>query len=329
VSLLEELGYQNLRVFPGGMAEWSESKGPIERGPAGVPHAASLPQPPTPGSPRAPVVTLARMSARVLLLIDLLAARSVGEILSAWLAMILTIGIAYWCIALAGVTALLEGGVPVSGRWDGFVTAIYFSFVTALSVGYGDIAPVGLARGLAVVEAASGLLIFGFIVSKFLSRRQDELIGEIHRITFEERLERVQTNLHLVLSALQQLSEDCAAENATARSLARVESTVLVFAGELRTIHDLLYRPQSSPDEEVLEAILANLSAAFGELAELVTCVPDARSRSAVLDANLRAIARLGSDICGECVPREHAPALKLWMDRIQVLSRGLLGERS
>jgi ion channel len=256
---------------------------------------------------------------------DALASRSVGEVMAAWLALILVFGFIYCIVEALGGQGLLEHGQPVPATWKGFRTALYFSFVTATSVGYGDVVPAGWMRALAILEAASGLIIFGFVVSKFVSRRQDEVIAEIHNISFEERLDRIQTNLHLVLSELQQVSADCAgSQEAKPRSIVRAESAVLVFAGELRTIHDLLYRPQRTPAEDVLEGILANLCAAFGALAELVACMPSALQRSEALHGSLRAISRLGMEICGECVPREHAPALRIWMDRIQRLASGL-----
>ena len=104
----------------------------------------------------------------------------------------------------------------------------------------------------------------------------------------------------------------------------RVESTVMVFSGELRTIHDLLYRPQQLPDEAVLETILASLAAAMRELSDLLECMPRGRPQSSTMDANLEAISRLASEICGECVPRTYAPALQRWMDRIQALARSI-----
>ena len=76
----------------------------------------------------------------------------------------------------------------------------------ATSVGYGDVVPVGATRVLAIAEAVTGLLVFGAVVAKFVSRRQDTIVREIHRVTFEERLDRVQTNLHLVLSELQAIA---------------------------------------------------------------------------------------------------------------------------
>src|SRR6202043_3180782 len=110
--------------------------------------------------------------------------------------------------------------------------ALYFSFVTATSVGYGDVVPVGVARGIAVAEAVAALLIFGAVVAKFVSRRQDELVREIHRVTFEERLDRVQTNLHLVISELQSIAALCCRPEPRLDQMgSRYESAVLIFAG--------------------------------------------------------------------------------------------------
>lgn len=177
--------------------------------------------------------------------------------------------------------------------------------------------PLGYLRIIAMLEATAGLLIFGFVISKFLGRRQERLVEEIHRISYEDRLDRVQSNLHFVLSELQSLAAGCAdPTHAPPRTLARLESAVTVFVGELRTIHDLLYRPQETPDEQVLEGILANLKTAFEELLELVRCLGP--RRSPLLERNLAATTRLASEICGECVPRQYAPDLKALMDDVQ-----------
>src|SRR5206468_2156978 len=54
---------------------------------------------------------------------------------------------------------------------------------------------------------------------------------------------------------------------------ARLESIAMIFVGELHAVHDLLYRPQQTPDEAVLEAILASLASVFREFNELLRCV--------------------------------------------------------
>ncbi|MEM1177379.1 MAG: potassium channel family protein [Acidobacteriota bacterium] len=47
------------------------------------------------------------------------------------------------------------------GAFEDFGTALYFSVVTATSLGYGDITPSESWRLLAVFEAMTGLLLFG------------------------------------------------------------------------------------------------------------------------------------------------------------------------
>ena len=98
----------------------------------------------------------------------------------------------------------------------------------------------------------------------------------------------------------------------------------MVFTGELRAIHDLLYRPQQVPEEFVLEALLAALAACLRQLSDLMERVPETREASPTLGAGLKAVRTLASEICGECVPRTYAPELTVWMDRVQDLARRL-----
>jgi hypothetical protein len=170
------------------------------------------------------------------------------------------------------------------------------------------------------------LLLFGLLIAKFVSYRQDMLVRQIYRVTFEERLDRVQTNLHLVLSELLAIAAVCN-DSATPveRFAPRFESATLIFAGELRTVHALLYNPQRALDEQVLGAILANLASALNTLGEVLLCLPNTLQRSPTLDGGLRTLSALAEDICADCVPPVYAPALTVWMDRIQQAARTIV----
>jgi hypothetical protein len=252
--------------------------------------------------------------------VDALAGQTVGRLFRLWAEIVAGCAVVFWLLGLMPTGALVSGGVPIGVDLRGFITAVYFSAVTATSVGYGDVIPVGVARAIAISEAIAGLILFGCVVSKFVSRRQEELIGEIHRIAFEDRLGRVRTNLHLVRTEIQETARLCEGRAVPPpQALSRVESASLIFVGELRAIHDLLYRTQETVEEGELETLLAGMVSVFRELLELLACVRvDSAARSPALTASLGAMTRLAREICGECVPREFAPALRVWMDQIQ-----------
>lgn len=306
------------------------TSGPIERGnamkvPIAVtPAAAPAPAPvPTPASRAilpaatararfAPTSTLAR-------LLDALGERSVPSLIRLWFWMILGFGGVYWLAGMFMGHGIRASGEPITSDLSGLLTAIYFSFVTALSIGYGDVVPTGAFRALAIAEGAAGLLIFGVVISKLVSRHQEEMTAEIHRIAYEDRLGRVRTNLHLVHSELQSIAAMCADPQVRpAEAMIRAESTASVFLGEMRTVHDLLYRPQQVPEEEVLESILANVAAGCHELGDLLTCFPATVPRSHAMSRTLQSMSIMAREICGECVPRQYAADLRYWMDQIQ-----------
>jgi hypothetical protein len=312
VGLLEKMGYTNLRYYVGGMAEWVESGGPVEK----LDPITAMPR-----TGQTVQTSISRKPSWTSFL-DLLAGWSLERLVGFWLGMIVVFGVVYWMAGVGMGWGLQAGNVAVKPDLEGLGTAIYFSFVTALSIGYGDVIPLGALRILAVAEGIAGLLIFGCVISKLVSRRQEELTAEIHRTTFDDRLDRVRTNLHLVFSdfgAVQQLQAEQG--SLPGQVLRRLESTVRVFRGELQTVHDLLYRSQVVPDEEALESLLANLVICLQSLAELNASRPNDKGQSPALDSGLRAVSNLAREICGECVPHTYAPALKESMDQIQELA--------
>jgi potassium channel LctB len=308
VGLLEKLGYDHLRHYVGGMEDWVESGGPVEK----LERVNST----RPSVRHAPLAVAKHLSA-----LEILANWPLERLIGFWLGMIVVFGLIYWLAGISMGWGLQAGNVAVKPDFYGLGTALYFSFVTALSIGYGDVTPMGALRIFAVTEGIAGLLVFGCVISKLVSRRQEDLTAEIHRTTFEDRLDRVRTNLHLVFSdfgSVQQLQ----AEQSVLPDfvLRRLESTVRVFRGELQAVHDLLYRAQITPDEESMDSLLANLIICLQGLVDIKNSLPD--GGAAALNNGLRSIAALANDICGECVPRTYAPELKESMDQIQELAR-------
>jgi hypothetical protein len=83
----------------------------------------------------------------------------------------LFLGVAYWALE-----SLAPGSfhmtTAAAGGDDGFSlpTAVYYSFVTLATLGYGDVVPVSeAARGIAIVEAMSGQLYLAVMIARLVS----------------------------------------------------------------------------------------------------------------------------------------------------------------
>ena len=150
VGLLRDLGYTNVRHYPGGLAEWFNGGGAPE-----VHHEnVRLVRAPRPIARTTPAQAFhpSTLSTRF---IDALGEQPVGALFRWWLAIVIGCGGAFWLAAFSGWPLLSSGGHPISLEGvHGLVTAIYFSAVTATSIGYGDIVPSGAARLLAIAAAA-------------------------------------------------------------------------------------------------------------------------------------------------------------------------------
>ena len=83
-----------------------------------------------------------------------------------------TFAIAYHAINDNAAAAF---NLPYGDAGFDFADALFFSFVTLTTLGYGDIHPVvPLARSLAMLEAIGGVLYLAIIISRFVSLYQRE-----------------------------------------------------------------------------------------------------------------------------------------------------------
>lgn len=82
-------------------------------------------------------------------------------------------------VVFAAVSAISPGSMAVGGQPTqhglGLGSALYFSFVTLATLGYGDITPVSqVARGLATLEAIAGQLYLALLVARLVGLRSTD-----------------------------------------------------------------------------------------------------------------------------------------------------------
>jgi len=119
------------------------------------------------------LVFLGYIVARLLIFI-LRAPRVNSEVLCAGVSIYLLLGVlwavAYRIVARATPDAFSFSVPPTASHDMTSFNAIYYSFMTLTTVGYGDITPVSnAARMLAIMEAMSGTLFVGILIARLVS----------------------------------------------------------------------------------------------------------------------------------------------------------------
>lgn len=105
-----------------------------------------------------------------------------AQVVSAGLGAYLLLGL-LWSLAYALVAQLVPNafafnGAPISNPPLRGFTAIYFSYITLTTVGYGDITPVaGAARMLAAWEGITGTLFLAVLIARLVSLYSSEKPG--------------------------------------------------------------------------------------------------------------------------------------------------------
>ena len=97
-----------------------------------------------------------------------------ADVLCAGISVYLILGLlwgqAYTLVAQVNPSAFAFSTPPGTARMMSGFTAIYFSFTTLMTVGYGDITPVAdVARMLAMLEAMTGTLFVGVMIARLVS----------------------------------------------------------------------------------------------------------------------------------------------------------------
>ena len=210
---------------------------------------------------------------------------------------------------------------PLGNGVQGLADCLYFSVVTATTLGYGDIVPLATwARLLAATEAVGGMLLVGALISRLLSEQQEKLLRDTHSLAFQERLGRMQTSLHLLIADFQDM------ENMHVRQLIdqpriqlRLSSGATILVRDLRIVQELLSDNGNQADEISLELLLVTLNGALQAYLDVLVICKAGQSRIATQ------LGKVVSEICSECAPSGFSEETKTLIQRTETLGQKIL----
>lgn len=131
---------------------------------------------------------------------------TVKQIAAYWISSVAIFSAIYYGLAFTSA-AIIQDGQILTTTLEGLGNSVYFSFITALTLGYGNIAPVGIAKAMAVLEAIGSVTLFGLFIGKLVSLNQEKLVEEIKELSFEEATNSAITELYLFRSQAKDIQE--------------------------------------------------------------------------------------------------------------------------
>lgn len=189
--------------------------------------------------------------------LDVLDRVSFKQIFVFWVGYMAVFGVLYYLLSFLPGQGVLYRGSQIGHGISDLLTSVYFSFITAASAsqGYGDVFPLGASRVLAVLEAVSGLVIFGVIISKLLSQKQETLLQEVYEISYDEKTTRVRSAFYLFRSDANKVLETIESGRMSERRLQDLWITFTTLEGAMYEAAKIVHPRADSRYVKQLDAL--------------------------------------------------------------------------
>ena len=132
---------------------------------------------------------------------------SLLQVIGLWIMGILLFGFIYFSLTFTNQPLINNNG-PLTRDVIGLGNSMYFSFITALTIGYNDIVPVGYAKLAVIIEAIFSIAILGIFIAKIVSVKQEELMHEVEELSFEESTNSAISELYIFRNDLKNIQEN-------------------------------------------------------------------------------------------------------------------------
>jgi len=145
-------------------------------------------------------------------------------------------------IVLFGIIFSLGDSKLASKEEISLEEGFYLSFsLSAASVGYTNITPVGKGRVIAMIEVILSLMIYGIAISKLVSVKQETILEEVYKISFDEHVNRLRSMLYVCRSDLSRIIEKIAEKRASNAKIMESSIYIQTLSNAMADIEKLLH----------------------------------------------------------------------------------------
>lgn len=241
-----------------------------------------------------------------------------------WIIIAVAFGFLYYF--LPGELINSRTGESVTGMLD----FIYFSFVTILTIGYGDISAVGFIRSLTAIEGLIGWILFGLIVYKVVSVKEDVILKEIHKLSNDQYLSRIRNFLFISNTNLVRFTKEVQSKKITRDAVIYelgVISTTLKSNIEDAARFLLLNKDSVTGEfeEEEILPLINGINLCMANFVNALMALPK-HPKDSVLQENILRIVESGKkmhDYYSVNIKNKKIEDLKMLYTRLEELGRG------
>ena len=202
---------------------------------------------------------------------NLLDRLSLLQVIGLWLTGIILFGILYFALTFTN-HPLIYNNEPLTKDVNGLGNSLYFSFVTAMTIGYNDIAPTGYSRFAVVIEAIFSIAAFGLFIAKIVAVKQEELEKEVEELSFEESTNSAISQLYIFRSDIKSISEHVKGSKKISNELKSFQQSLSTLKLSLENVESATSKLTSEQKENGslrIELILNSINFSLSRMIEL------------------------------------------------------------
>jgi hypothetical protein len=170
---------------------------------------------------------------------------SLSQVIGLWITGVLLFGLIYFMLTFTN-HPLMYQNEPLTKDVNGLGNSLYFSFITAMTIGYNDIVPDGCSKLAVILEAIFSVALLGVFIAKIVAVKQEELEHEVEELSFEESTNSAISELYIFRSEIRNISDN------TIHSK-KVSSEVKNFEQSLSTLRLALHNIESATNRLTAE----------------------------------------------------------------------------
>ncbi|MDO8740322.1 MAG: hypothetical protein Q7J54_01970 [Candidatus Woesearchaeota archaeon] len=197
-----------------------------------------------------------------------------------WFIYIFIFGLVFFLLSFVPGNGISYKQEALNPSVQSFATIQYFSFINAVSashLSYNDLFAQGASRIVSIIEAFLALfVIFGLLISKLVSIKQDVILNELYDISFDEKINRLRSGLYLFRAEASKLVDKINSGTASKQEIRDLWLTTTTFDTNLYDLFNIICPNRKNRefvkkvDELKLELILRSIETSMNKLLELV-----------------------------------------------------------